>query len=360
MPNLERIKSVGFGIERSGDKFQEIHFSRRPLGHKDILIDILYAGICHSDLHTVRQHWGDVKFPIIPGHEILGVVKEKGDQVSKFEIGDYVGVGCMVDSCGECCACNNDREQECEDSVLTYGSIDKKHNNEYTQGGYSTNYVLNENFGIKINPKANMKKVPSLMCAGITVFSPIHEANVEEGMICGVLGLGGLGHMAVQYLNALGCTVIAFDKEDKEDFAKKLNCKFVQVENDDVDESFFKKFDFIISTIPYEYNINTYLKLSKPGSNFVIVGLPPYDECPQVSIKDMILNYPSVKIWGSMIGGIKETQLCADFSIANDIYPIVEEIEPTIDDINMAYGQMYSGKIDGRFVINMKNFHNKK
>lgn len=351
----ERIKAVGFGLQKSDDKFKEIHFTRRPLGDNDILIDILYAGICHSDLHTVRNHWGDIEnFPIIPGHEILGEVKEIGDKVTKFKVGDYCGIGCMIDSCCDCPSCTNNREQDCPKVVLTYGAKDWKHEDEITQGGYSNCYVLNEQFGVNIPKTADLKKVPSLMCAGITTFSPIHQANVSEDDVCGILGLGGLGHMAAKYLKALGCKIVAFDKEDKKDFAEKLGIKFIKI--DELKEyDLNKSFDFIISTIPYEYDINQFLPFMKYNGNFVIVGLPPYEEADKinVNIKDMILSYPGVKIWGSQIGGIKETQLCADFSIKNNIYPDIEEIEPTAEAINDAYEQMINGKIDGRFVIDM-------
>jgi uncharacterized zinc-type alcohol dehydrogenase-like protein len=361
--NKERIKAVGFGIEKSSDKFKEIHFTRRPLDEYDILIEILYAGICHSDLHTVKNHWGNVEnSPLIPGHEILGRVKEVGSQVKRFKVGDYCGVGCMVDSCMNCPACRNKREQDCKHVVLTYASKDWRHDNEITQGGYSNLYVLNENFGIKIPENADLKKCPSLMCAGITTFSPIHQANVSEDSVCGVLGLGGLGHMAVKYLKALGCDITAFDKEDKADFAKELGIKFVQVDDKlHTDEDLTKSFDFIISTIPYQYDLNTYLPLMKYNGDFAIVGLPPYEECKDinVNIKDMILNYPGVKIWGSQIGGIPETELCAKFSIRNDIYPEVEELEPTPDAINKAYERMLNGDIDGRFVIDMTKLKSK-
>lgn len=359
----ERIKAVGFGLEKSSDKFKEIHFTRRPLDENDILIEILYAGICHSDLHTVKEHWGKLdSFPIIPGHEILGKVKEIGKNVTRFKVGDYCGVGCMVDSCMECPSCKNHREQDCKKTVLTYASKDWRHDNEITQGGYSNLYVLNENFGIKILENADLKRCPSLMCAGITVFSPINQANVSEDSVCGILGLGGLGHMAAKYLKALCCKVVAFDKEDKSDFAKELDIKFIKIDDKFTDKyDLNKSFDFIISTIPYKYDINDFLPLMKYNGDFVMVGLPPYEDCQDinVNIQQMILNYPGVKIWGSQTGGIDETELCAKFSIRNDIYPEVEELEPTPDAINKAYERMLNGDIDGRFVIDMTKLKSK-
>lgn len=355
------IPSKGLGVyKHNSESFKLIEFDRKPVGEKDIVIKTLYAGICHSDIHTAYGHWGG--FPkgfdyLIPGHEIVGKVIGIGDKVTKHKVGDIIGIGCMVDSCGQCCACEHNVEFLCKDCVLTYGSKDKEGN--LTQGGYSNSYVLNEDFAIKIPRGAILEKTPSLMCAGITTFSPIRRANVKDSDLCCVLGLGGLGHMACKYLKALGCEVIAIDTKDKGEFAQKLGIKFAQIE-DKLDKSFYCKFDFVISTIPYEYDLNDYLQLVKPGGDFAIVGLPPYEECPDVNLKDMILKYPGVKIWGSQIGGIEETQLCVDFSVKHDIYPDIEKIEPTVEAIQEAYKRMLDGDIDGRFVIDIEKLNDSK
>jgi uncharacterized zinc-type alcohol dehydrogenase-like protein len=307
--DIERIKCVGFGLQGPHQNFQRIEFTRPAIGDDDILIEILYAGICHSDLHTVENHWGEANFPLVPGHEIVGKVIRCGKDVKKFKTGDYAGIGCMINSCGECCACDHGREQECKKMVLTYNAKNWDDNDEITQGGYSTCYVVKQDFAIKVDCKEeDLPKIPSLMCAGITTFSPIRQANVEEGSTVFVAGFGGLGHMAAQYLKAINCQVVAFDIEDREELARAVDVKFAKIEEDgEIDESFEKKFDFGIITIPYNYDLKKYMRLLHCGGKLAIVGIPPYDECPSISIKDLILEFPGVELFGSLIGGISET-----------------------------------------------------
>lgn len=356
--DIERIKAVGFGVQGPGQHFSKIEFTRHPVGDDEIMIETIAAGICHGDLHTIKEHWGECHFPMIPGHEILGKCVKKGKNVNDIAIGDYIGIGCMIDSCGECCACEHNREQDCKKVVLTYNAQDWRHDDEITQGGYSTCYVLNHKFAIKVDCKEeDILKIPSLMCAGITVFSPIRQANVEDGQDVFVTGLGGLGHMAAKYLYALGCNVMAFDTKDRESLAKDLKIGFGLLD-EEIDESFNKKFDFGIITIPYKYDLKPYLKLLKPKGKLAIVGLPPYDECPDISIKDLILEFPSVMLFGSQIGGIEETQLCVDFSIKKGIFPEVTEINPTPEAIDQAYDKLQNGDIEGRFVIDMRKLDN--
>lgn len=353
--DTKTIKAVGFGLTRSEVAFDKLSVARPQLGENSLLVKMLRSGICHSDVHTALGHWGDVKYPIIPGHEGLGRVIEKGKAVTDFEVGDLVGIGCMIDSCGECYSCKTNREQDCEKVVLTYNSVDWKNNNFRTHGTYSSKYVINSKFAIHVPENADLDRTPSLMCAGITVFSPIRQANVKEGDTVAVLGLGGLGHMAVKMLQELGCTVIAMDLHDKEEFARKLNVPFVRINySEELDKSYHKKFDFVISTIPYQYDINYYLPMMKYNGTFAIVGLPPYDECSSVSIKDLILKYPNVRIMGSQIGGIEETQLCVDFCIAANIYPEVTKINADAESLNQAYLDLLNGNVDGRYVINLE------
>ena len=356
--DIERIKCVGFGLQGPHQNFQKIEFTRPAIGDDDMLIEILYAGICHSDLHTVENHWGEANFPLVPGHEIVGKVIRCGKDVKKFKAGDYAGIGCIINSCGECCACDHGREQECKKIVLTYNAKNWNDNDEITQGGYSTCYVVKQDFVIKVDCKEeDLPKIPSLMCAGITTFSPIRQANVEEGSTVFVAGFGGLGHMAAQYLKAINCQVVAFDIEDREELARAVDVKFAKIEEDgEIDESFEKKFDFGIITIPYNYDLKKYMRLLHCGGKLAIVGIPPYDECPDISIKDLIHEFPGVELFGSLIGGISETQLCVDFSIKANIFPIVEEIEPTAEAIDEAYQKMRNREVDGRFVIKMKDF----
>lgn len=357
MSMIDRIKSVGFGLNEPMGKFQRIEFTRRPVEDHDILIEILYAGICHSDIHVARGEWGkwhDSK--LIPGHEIVGIVKEVGKEVTKFKVGDIAGIGCMVCSCGECENCKNGLEQYCDDgTVLTYDSADYHHNDEITRGGYSTNYVLHENFAVKISKTAanKLEKIPSLMCAGITTYSPIASADVE-GKVCAVAGLGGLGHMAVKYLHSFGAKeVYAFDTVNKGDYAKDLDITFMNA-NERNFKKCFEKFDFLISTIPFDYNLEDYLSMVKRGGSLAIVGLPEFSaNKTNFTVKTLIFEGGNKKIWGSQIGGIAETQECVDYSIKHSIYPDVEIISPDPEEINKAYENVRNGKVRFRYVIDM-------
>lgn len=346
------MKSKGFAYENDGH-FHEIEFNRHDPKEHDIVIDIIYAGICHSDIHTVYQHWGKVKLPLIPGHEILGVVTEVGPEVTKFKVGDYAGIGCLVGSCHHCSACDNDEEQYCENgAVLTYASNDQYNNGEYTQGGYSINYVVDERMAIKVPKGVDYKRIPSLMCAGITTYSPIRQSKVQSGWKCAVIGFGGLGHMAVKYLKSIGAEVDTYDIVDKEN---KLGTNFTKVTKSTKLPK--HKYDFIISTVPYYYDLKDYIGMAKRHSDFAIVGLPPYNNTPDIDVTDIVIKYPGVHIYGSQIGGIKETQECVDYSLAHDIYPDVVLIEPTAESIEKAYKNVIDGKVEFRYCINMKDFN---
>lgn len=346
------MKSVGFAYGTDGH-FHIINFTRHDPKEHDIVIDIIYAGICHSDIHTVYQHWGKVKLPLIPGHEILGIVTEIGSGVTKFKVGDYAGIGCLVGSCHHCSACDNNEEQYCENgAVLTYASHDQYNNGEYTQGGYSINYVVDERMAIKVPKGVDYKRIPSLMCAGITTYSPINQSHVNQNDKCAVIGFGGLGHMAVKYLKSLGCEVDTYDIVDKDN---TLGTNFTKVTK--TTKLPKHKYDFIISTVPYNYNLKDYLGMSKIHSDFAIVGLPPFNDTPSIDVTDIVMKYPGVHIYGSQIGGIKETQECVDYSIQHDIYPDVVLIEPTTESIEKAYDNVVNGKVEFRYCINMKDFN---
>lgn len=348
--NGERIPTKAYAAHSKEWKFKPFSFTRHALGQNDILIEILYAGICHSDLHSVSGDHHGTTYPIVPGHEIVGRVVAVGQKVSKFKIGDYAGVGCMVNSCGECDACKRSEEQFCErgKSIFTYNSVDYFHGNENTYGGYSNNIVVSENFGIKVAKDADISKIAPLLCAGITTYSPIKFSKVKKGDKVAVAGLGGLGHMALKYMIALGAEVTCFDiVPSKKKAVLKLGAKrFIDVNSDD-----FKKikneFDFIISTIPYEYDINAYHKMLKLNGEMAIVGLPVKANINGV---DMIWNFRK-KIYSSLIGGIKETQEMLDYSIKNNIYPEVEIIP--ITRLDEAYQNVAKGRVEFRYVIDM-------
>lgn len=349
------VQSKGFAVVAADGKFKPFEFQRHAVGDDEIQIDILYASICHSDLHHVHGDWGKEEYPMIPGHEIAGSVSKVGKNVTKFKVGDLAGVGCMVNSCGKCDFCKAGLEQYCKEVVLTYHDKDPFHNNETTQGGYSNNIVLTENFAIKIPAKADLKKVAPLLCAGITSYSPIHYANVKKGDKVGVAGFGGLGHMAVQYAVKIGAEVTVFDiTEDKRADAIRLGAvKYVNVNSPDELKGLENSLNFIISTIPASYDPNLYLKMLKIDGQMAIVGLPPFAIMPVIPI-DKLIWQGNRKVFGSQIGGIKETQEMLDYSVANNIYPEVEIIPATATAIENAYKNVLDGKVKFRYVIDMK------
>jgi len=349
------IPSKGFAVVAADGKFKPFEFNRHALGDNEILIETLYASICHSDVHHVHGDWGKEELPMVPGHEIAGRVSKVGKNVTKFKVGDYAGVGCMVNSCGKCDFCKAGLEQYCKDVVLTYHDKDQFHDNEVTQGGYSNNIVLTENFAIKLPANTDMKKVAPLLCAGITTYSPIHYAQVKKGDKVGVAGFGGLGHMAVQYAVKIGAEVTVFDiTEEKRADAKRLGAvKYVNVNNPEDLKGLDNSLNFIISTIPASYDPNIYLKMLKIDGQMAFVGLPPYAKMPIIPI-DKLIWQGNRKVFGSQIGGIKETQEMLDYSIANNIYPEVEIIPATSKAIEDAYQNVLDGKVKFRYVIDMK------
>ena len=349
-----RIPAKGFAVFSGDGQFKPYEFTRHAVGDNDIEIKILYAGICHSDLHHVRQDWGKEEFPMVPGHEIAGRVVKTGKNVTKFKVGDLAGIGCMVNSCGECEFCKEDKEQYCKGVVMTYHGHDQFHNNERTQGGYSNNIVLTENFAIKIPANAKIEKVAPLLCAGITTYSPIHAVGVKKGDKVGVAGFGGLGHMAVQYMVALGAEVTVFDiTEDKRAAAKRLGVvRYVNVNNPEDLKGLDNTMSFIISTIPQKYDPSIYMKMLKLDGQLCIVGLPATVNAPSIRI-DQFVWQGGRKVFGSQIGGIKETQEMLDYSVANNIYPEVEIIKADGTAITDAYQKVLEGKVKFRYVIDI-------
>lgn len=347
----KRISAKGFAVAHKSDTFKPFEFSRHALGEGDILIEILYAGICHSDIHSARSEWHEGIYPMVPGHEIAGRVVAVGSEVRKFKVGDYAGVGCMVNSCGECDSCKASREQFCENGkmVLTYDCLDCFHNNEPTYGGYSNNIVLSEKFAIKVPQNAPLEKVAPLLCAGITTYSPLKFSGVKKGDKVGVAGFGGLGVMALKYALQMGAEVSVFARnKNKEADALKIGAKALYT-TDRLSEV-KERFDFIISTIPTRYDPFEYINLLKSGGEMAIVGLPPTDESIKNDMTRLIFN-ANKKVYGSMIGGIKETQEMLDFSLAHEIYPETEIIAP--NEINTAYENLTHGKAKFRYVVDM-------
>lgn len=351
-----RIPSKGLALFSKAGQFEPYEFSRHSIGDDDILIDIMYSGICHSDIHMGKSEWGNITYPFVGGHEIAGRVTQVGKNVTKFKIGDYAGIGCIINSCGECENCKHGLEQFCEKGMVgTYASHDYVHGNEITQGGYANNYVISENYAIKIPKNADMKRVAPLLCAGITTYSPIHFSKVKKGDKVAVAGFGGLGHMAVQYLVKLGAEVTIFDvTEEKRVDAKRMGAiKYVNVRNPEELKGLSNQFDFIISTIPAKYEPIMYVRMLKMGGEMAIVGLPANENAPNIQTGSLVFSAHR-KIYGSLIGGIRETQEMLDYSVANNLYPEVEIINADGETVTNAYKNVVDGEVKFRYVIDMK------
>jgi len=313
------------------------------------VIEILYCGVCHSDLHTVRDEWGAGKYPIVPGHEIVGRVTRAGKDVSKFKQGDLVGVGCMVDSCRECANCKDDLEQFClKGATFTYAGKDRVDGTP-TQGGYSTQIVVDEAFVLRISDKLDPAAVAPLLCAGITTYSPLKHWKVGKGSKVGVVGLGGLGHMALKLAHAFGAQVVQFTTSpSKREDALRLGADEVVLSNDPEQMKLHAgSFDFILDTVSAPHDLNVYLQMLKRDGTMTLVGLP---ETPP-TIHGGALIFGRHSLAGSLIGGIAETQEMLDFCAEHGIVSDIEKIR--IQDINEAYERMLKSDVKYRFVIDM-------
>jgi uncharacterized zinc-type alcohol dehydrogenase-like protein len=328
-----------------------LDINRRVLSAADVAIDILYCGVCHSDIHVARNEWHNTKYPIVPGHEIIGRVSAVGNGVQQYKIGDLVGVGCLVDSCQHCDSCKEGLENYCENgSTGTYNSPDKI-SGGFTYGGYSENIVVTENFVVKIPENIDTAGAAPLLCAGITTWSPLRKWNVKAGDKVGIIGLGGLGHMGVKFAHALGAHVVMITTSSaKGDDALKLGADEVLISKDEAAmQSHANSFDFLLNTIPIHHDANPYIKLLKRDATMVFVGaIEPMDQ-----IDFRLLVGKRKNIAGSMIGGIKETQEMLDFCGAHNITSDVEVIN--IQDINAAYDRVVKADVKYRFVIDMQS-----
>lgn len=349
-----RISSEGFAMFSKDGNFRPYEFERHPMGSHDILIKTLYCGICHSDIHQARSDWREEEYPIVPGHEIVGEVVRVGKDVTKFRVGDIAGVGCMVNSCRECEYCVAGMEQYCLDGrVLTYADKDIYHENEATQGGYSSNMVIEEAFALQLPKDAPLEKIGPLMCAGVTVWSPIMRAKIKAGDKVGVAGFGGLGHLAVKYLAALGAEVTVFDiTEEKRAAAMRMGAKkYINVLNEKELDGMNNRLCFILSTIPVKYDPMLYVNILKVGGTLAVVGLPAAREIPRVGIGSLRGRYLTT----SIIGGIRETQEMLDYSLANGIFPETVLIPADAESIDMAWKNVADGKVKFRYVIDFRD-----
>ena len=323
-------------------------FDRREVSENDVLIDILYCGVCHSDLHQVRNEWGGAQYPLVPGHEIVGRVTRVGSKVTKFKEGDLAGVGCFVDSCRHCPSCQEGLEQYCEKgSVGTYNSADKDGNMTY--GGYSTQIVVDENYTLRVPENLELARVAPLLCAGITTYSPIMQWKIGKGHRVGIVGLGGLGHMAVKIAASRGADVTVLSTSpDKEQDARDLGAHNFSVTKDpQVMKDLRSSFDFIINTVSAPHDYNAYLNLLKRDGTMILLGAPP--EPTPVAGFSLIVGRK--RLAGSLIGGIAETQEMLDYCAEHTIMSDVEVIP--IQDINTAYERMLKSDVKYRFVIDM-------
>lgn len=342
-------KAIGYAAHTHTSPLVPFNFERRDLGPNDVQIEILYCGICHSDIHQVRNEWGGSTFPMVPGHEIVGKVSQVGSAVTDFNIGDSVGVGCLVDACGECPDCRDDLEQYCNQAVFTYNSYDK-HTGGSNYGGYSNSIVVDRHFVLKVPDKLDLAAAAPLLCAGITTYSPLMHWQVGEGDKVGVVGLGGLGHMAVKFAHALGAYVVMFTTTPgKAEDAKRLGADEVVVsKNPEEMDRHRESFDFILNTVAAPHNLDAYTALLKRDGTLCLVGVPDHPH-PSPEVGRLIFKRRSIA--GSLIGGLKETQemldFCAEHNIASDI-----ELIP-IQQVNDAYERVLKSDVKYRFVIDM-------
>ncbi len=340
----------GYATHGPTSKLEPFTFERREPGPHDVLIEILYCGICHSDIHQARDEWGGAIFPMVPGHEIVGRVTRVGSQVTRFAVGEPAGVGCFVDSCSRCESCKDGLEQYCEGPlVFTYNSTEKDGTTP-TYGGYSSHIVVDENYTLKISPILPLANAAPLLCAGITMYSPLKHFNVGPGRRVGVVGLGGLGHMAIKLATAMGAEVTVFSTSpSKEQDARRLGAhEFVLSNNPKSLAVLANRFDLILDAVSAPHDLTAYLNLLRRDGALALVGAPP--KPLEVNAFSLILKRRTLA--GSLIGGIRETQEMLDYCAAQRITSDVEVIP--IQQVNVAYERTIKGDVRYRFVLDMK------
>jgi uncharacterized zinc-type alcohol dehydrogenase-like protein len=351
LKELTMVKVSGYAAQQATTPLTPFTFDRRELRSEDVQIEILYCGVCHSDLHTARNEWKSTIYPFVPGHEIVGRVLEVGKDVKDFKKDDVVAVGCMVDSCRTCSSCKEHLEQYCENGpVFTYNSYDK-YDQSITQGGYSTQIVVDHQFVLHVPKEFKEKDYPGvapLLCAGITTYSPLKHWNVGKGSKVGVVGLGGLGHMAIKLAHAMEAHVVLFTtSKNKEQDAKRLGADEVVISKNEEDvKKHNATFDFILDTVAASHNLDPLIALLKREGTLCLVGAPEFPH-PSPTVNQLI--FKRRQIAGSLIGGIQETQEMLDFCAKRRITADVEVIP--IEKINDAYERMLKGDVKYRFVI---------
>lgn len=344
-------QTAAFATLRAGSPLEPHTIERRALRAKDVAIRIAYCGVCHSDVHKVRQEWGETRFPLVPGHEIVGHVTAVGSEARKFKVGDTVGVGVMVDSCRTCDSCREGQEQYCETGFVgTYGGSDRSDGSS-THGGYSTDIVTDERFVLRIGANLELSRVAPLLCAGITTYSPLRHFGVGDGSKVGIIGIGGLGHVAVKLARALGAQVTVITRSaHKQQEATRLGAHATLLSTDAAQMAASKAtFDVLLCTVSGKYVMADYLALLKREGTFVALGMP--DKPIEAPLKAIVNRRLSVA--GSLIGGVAETQEMLDFCATHNILCDVEVIP--MDAINTAYDRMVTSDVKYRFVIDMQS-----
>ncbi len=337
-----------YAAPSASEALSPLTIERRDPCATDVELEILYCGVCHSDIHMAHNDWGMSLYPLVPGHEIIGRVTRTGDSVSRFKPGDLVGVGCMVDSCRQCEACEESVEQFCPSMIMTYASPDKKHGG-VTHGGYSKSIVVDQDFVLRVPENLDVKAVAPLLCAGITTYSPLKEWNVKAGDTVGVIGLGGLGHMGVKFAKALGAKVVMVTRSvSKGEDAKALGADEVLLSTDEAQMAAYAgKFDLLLNTIPVQHDVNPYVNLLKRDATMVMVGV--IGNVDEVNFGPLVFGRK--RLAGSLIGGIKQTQEMLDFCGEHNIVPDVEVV--AMENINDAFERTIKGDVRYRFVIDM-------
>ena len=345
------MKTVGYAAHDSEKPLEPYHFERRALRDEDVSIEILYCGVCHSDLHTAENDWGWTQYPVVPGHEIVGRVLEVGSGVTKYKVGDNVAVGCMVDSCLSCDQCYHGEEQFCREGMVgTYSGQDRI-SGELTQGGYSKHIVVREEFVLSVPEGLDLAKCAPILCAGITTYSPLRTWNVGPGSRVGVIGLGGLGHMAIKIAAAMGAHVTAISRSDKKkQQVLSYGAKDLLVSSDEAAmQAHANQFDVIINTIPVKHDFTPYIPLLDIDGTQVLVG--QVGELAESNSVPLLMGRRRVA--GSLIGGIAQTQEILDFCALHNILPEVEMIK--MEEINDAFDKLKQGDMASRFVIDMSS-----
>jgi alcohol dehydrogenase (NADP+) len=344
------LPTRGYAAKGPTSLLEPFTFERREPGPHDVLIEILYCGICHSDIHQARDEWGGAIFPMVPGHEIVGRVTRVGSKVRRFKVGELAGVGCFVDSCRVCASCKAGLEQYCEGHIAwTYNGTEKDEKTP-TYGGYSSQIVVDERYTLKVSPKLPLANVAPLLCAGITTYSPLRHFKVGRGQRVGVVGLGGLGHMAVKLAAAMGAevTVLSTSKTKEQD-ARRLGAHDFVVSIDPKNlEALASRFDFILDAVSAPHDLNAYLNLLRRDGVMVLVGVP----AKPLGVHAFSLLLKRRKLAGSVIGGIRETQEMLDYCAEEKITSDVEVIP--IQQVNEAYERTLKSDVKYRFVIDMK------